>query len=40
MYDEETINIFLDCLKEVVVEAIKEPGKRLGEFGGRQILDT
>jgi hypothetical protein len=32
VYDEETINKFLDIFKEVVVEAIKEPGKRLGEF--------
>jgi hypothetical protein len=33
MYDEETINKFMDCFKDVVIVAIKEPGKRLGEFG-------
>jgi hypothetical protein len=33
VYDEETISKFLDCFKKVVIEAIKEPGKRLGEFG-------
>ncbi len=33
VYDEGTIKKFLDCFKDVVMEAIKEPGKRLWEFG-------
>ncbi|MBN2419945.1 MAG: hypothetical protein JXL81_11205 [Deltaproteobacteria bacterium] len=33
VYDEKTVDKFLDCFHEIVIEVIKEPGKKLNEFG-------